>query len=286
MKTLLVPVDFSESSFRALEYALDLASRSQVEIVVMHSAEKGAILPGLGSGKVEEDKRTAQQKLDGILANINRSDVPVRYIVREGGAVGEIVKAVEEFGVTLVVMGTGGAKNFTKKVFGTTTESVAKEGLCPVLAIPEGAAIRPIEHIVYAADFENGDQVTTMQLLNLKELLNATITFLHIKSESQPDYIDDEYIKDSLVKQFPEAELNFMEIANKDVAEGITKYVQANDTSLLAFTILNRMFWEKIFHSSVTSQLLKTLKIPMLALPENGNLLDLRRQARLERDQL
>lgn len=282
MKTLLVPIDFSDNSLRAFEYAVELAARSESEILLLHSVEDASLLSSLNTDKMDEKKSAAQQKLEAMVATLNREDVLVRFEVKDGGAVGEIVEAIEENNVTLVVMGTGGAKNFSRKVFGTTTEAIAKQGLCPVLAIPEGAEIRPIEHIVYAADFENGDQVTTMQLLNLKELLNATVTFLHIKSDSQPDYIDDEYIKSNLVAQFPEAELNFVEIANKDVAEGISNYVQSNETSLVAFTILNRMFWERIFHSSVTSRLLQTLRIPMLALPENGNLLNLRRKERSE----
>ncbi|GAB3529548.1 universal stress protein [Pontibacter brevis] len=282
MKKLLVPVDFSENSLRALAYAIDLAAQSDAEVVVLHSFEKKSVLPGVGGGKLVESKAVAQQKLEAILSSMNSNQVTLHPIVREGGAVGEISKAIEEFDVTLVVMGTGGAKNFTDKMFGTTTEAVAKRGLCPVLAIPEGAAIGNIEKIVYAADFENGDQVTAMQLLQLKELMNASLTFLHIKSDSQPDYVDDEYIKESLVKQFPEAQLTFEEIRNDNVAEGIANYVRENQPSLLAFTILNRNFLDNLLHSSVTSRLLQTQKLPMLALPENGNLLDLRRQSRTE----
>ncbi|WP_162052953.1 universal stress protein [Pontibacter pamirensis] len=282
MNTLLVPVDFSENSLRALHYAVDLAAQSDTEVVVMHSFEKKSIVPGFNSGKPLESKTVAQQKLDSLLANMDTRQVPVQAIIREGDAVGEINNAIEEFAVTLVVMGTGGAKNFKEKVFGTTTEAIAKLGLCPVLAIPEGATIGDIQNIVYAADFENGDQVTAMQLLQLKELMNASLTFLHVKSESQPDYIDDEYIKESLVRQFPDAELNFVELQNKDIAEGITNYVRENKASLLAFTVLHREFWDKLFHSSVTSKLLQNLKLPMLALPENGNLLNLRKQTKSE----
>ncbi|MDX5438604.1 MAG: universal stress protein, partial [Pontibacter sp.] len=202
----------------------------------------------------------------------------------EGSPAFLVSKAIERYGVSLVVMGTGGGKNLMKRVLGTTAEAVAKLGLCPVLTIPESAVIKPIEHIVYAADFENGDQVTALQLLQLKELFGATLTFLHIKSESQPDYIDDEYIKESLVKQFPSANINFVEIKNKDVAEGISTYVSANNTSLLAFTILNRNLLEKVLHSSVTHKLLQKLYSPMLALPENGTLLELKQQERAEKE--
>ncbi len=283
MKTLLVPVDFSENALRALEYAVDLATRTDAEVVVLHTLERTNVLPGLDNSRNIEE---VEAKLDTLLARVKTENVTVRYIIREGSATNEISKAVEQLGVTLVVMGTGGAKNFTKKMFGTTTESIAKRGLCPVLAIPEGAEIKPIEHIVYAADFENGDQVTAMQLLQLKELMNASLTFLHIKSGSQQNYIDNDYIKEELVKQFPGAEISFVEIEEKSIADGISKYVHENGANLVAFTILNRIFLDKIMHSSVTSRLLQNLKVPMLALPENGTLLDLQRRDKAETNRL
>ncbi|NEM97464.1 universal stress protein [Pontibacter burrus] len=272
MKTFLVPVDFSENSERALEYAIDLAAQAEARIVVLHALEITPMLPSLQNNSATDN---AEQKLLSLIDQFGQQNVQIEYMITEGNPVGDISKAVEDLEVTLVVMGTGGAKNFTRKMFGTTTEAIAKRGLCPVLAIPEGAEIKPLKNIVYAADLENGDQLTVMQLMQFKQLMNADLTFLHIKNDKQPDYIDNEYIKGELVKQFPEAEINFVELEHKDVAEGISNYVHEQGADLLSFTILNRMFLEKILHSSLTSKLLQTLKLPMLAFPENGNLLNL-----------
>ncbi|WP_162426932.1 universal stress protein [Pontibacter pudoricolor] len=283
MKTLLVPVDFSDNSVRALQYAIELATQAHAEVVVLHSLEIIPTLPTLDHNRETDE---ARQKLSALTSQVNKNRTQVRYIVTGGDTTGDIRKAIKELDVTMVVMGTGGAKNYAKKMFGTTTEAIAKLGLCPVLAIPEGADIKPIRQIVYAADFENGDQVTAMQLLQLKQLLNASLTFLHIHNKNQADYIDNEYIKQELTKQFPEAEINFVEIDAENVAEGISKYAYESDADLVAFTILNRMFFEKIIHSSVTSKLLKKLKLPMLALPENGQLLDLQKSDSIEMSSL
>lgn len=285
MKTFLVPVDFTDNALRALEYALDLATEGGANhVVVLHAYDGRAVVPGFSDTIRHESQVEAEQKMKRFLDKVSARQVALDVVIREGSPASVISRAIESYGVSLVVMGTGGGKSLMKRVLGTTAEAVSRLGLCPVLTIPENAVIKPIEHIVYAADFENGDQVTALQLLQLKELFGATLTFLHIKSESQPDYIDDEYIKESLVKQFPSANINFVEIKNKDVAEGISTYVSANNTSLLAFTILNRNLLEKVLHSSVTHKLLQKLYIPMLALPENGTLLELKQQERAERE--
>lgn len=275
MKTYLVPVDFSENSLRALEYAVDLASRAMAKIIVCHVYEVPASMPGFSDFVVKESKRENQQRMEEFLYHVNTAGVPVETVLREGSTVVEICDVTDEHNVSLVIMGTGGGKNIVKKLFGTTTEAVAKRAQCPVMAIPERAAIKPIEHIVYAADLENGDELTVSQLLHFKKIFNATLTFLHVHNAKQPAYRANNFIKENLQQQYPQAELAFVDIENKHVMEAISEYALANNTSLLAFTMQNKHFLEKIGHSSVSSRLLHHLKLPMLALPEDGILLDI-----------
>ncbi|MEJ8803887.1 universal stress protein [Pontibacter sp. H249] len=282
MKTFLVPTDFTDSSLRALDYAFDLAKEVDARVVVCHIHDK-ALVPGFSSAMDKAHKEEAQQEVNRFIGKAKNTGAEIETVIRGGNVVDEIAKAIEEFGVSLVVMATAGGKGFKERFFGTRTEAIAKRGLCSVLVLPENGPIKPIEHIVYAADFENGDQVTVLQLMQLKELFSATLTFLHVKSKNQPDLIDDEYVKQELIKQFPQADIQFVEIANDDVVEGISRFVQEANTSLLSFTMLNRIFLEQMTHNSVSAKLLRNLNLPMLALPENGRLLDLQRNANSER---
>ena len=282
MKTFLVPTDFSDSSLRALDYACGMAKEVDAKVIVCHVYDKSAF-PSFGIARDKSHHEEAQQKMSNFLDKAQCEGAMIETVNRGGKVVDEIINVIDELGVSLVVMATAGGKGLKEKFFGTRTEAIAKQGICSVLVLPEDGPIKPIEHIVYAADFENGDQVTVLQLMQMKELFNATLTFLHIKSRKQPDLIDDEYVKDELIKQFPEADIQFVEIANDDVVEGISRFVQENNTSLLSFTMLNRIFLERMTHNSVSAKLLRNLNLPMLALPENGRLLDLQRNADSER---
>ncbi len=284
MKALLVPVDFSDNALRSLEFAIAVARKSYTKVLVCHFYELSSVLPGLTEALRRECRKAALLDMKRFLEKVDSSNVVLETIVSEGDTVEEIGNIVEEEDVTLIVMGTGGGSSFVKRLFGTTAQKVAKKGMCPVLVIPDTTAIRPIESIVYAADFENGDEVTAMQLLKVTALFNASLTFLHVKSERQPDYIDDAAIKENLIRHFPYQPFSFVEIKSRHIAEGISCYVQAHNTSLLAFTILNKPLWEKVEYGSVTKKLLQQLKTPMLALPENGVLLELQYQHAYETD--
>ncbi|QCR22559.1 universal stress protein [Pontibacter sp. SGAir0037] len=278
MKTLLVPVDFTDNALRSLEFAIEIARIANASVLTCHIYELSAVTPGLAEIVRKEFRLEEQAKMNSFLNRVDYKGVAVKTLLREGDTVSEICSIIAEKEIALVVMGTGGGKSLVKKVFGTTAQAIAKKGLCPVLVIPAKAEIKAIESIVYAADFENGDEVSTSQLLKLKELFQASLIFLHIESEKQPNYIDNEYIKANLQANFPNETFEFVEIKNRNVAQGIADYVQQHNTSLLAFTVLGKQLWERVLYGSVTSKLLQNLNIPMLALPENGIFLDLKKQ--------
>lgn len=115
-----------------------------------------------------------------------------------------------------------------------------------------------------------------MLLFQVKKLFKASLTVLDVKSEAQPDLVDDEEIKANLKRSYPQEDFRFVQIEEKEVAACLIKYVREQKNMLLAFTIMHRTLRHNLFHSSVTSQLLHHLQVPMLALPQFGRLLDLR----------
>ena len=277
MKTILVPTDFSVPAFKALYYALDLAQKTKYKVLVCHVYQVALGFNGDPQLASQEFRREAQKEMDNFVADIaepTRTAVGLETMLKDGNIVGELCRIIEEQDIALIVMGTTGGNNMLKKLFGTTTETIIKQSRCPVLAIPEGGSFAPIKNIVYASDFENCEEIPIGQILQVKELFESSLSILHVKSEVQPDLVDDEDIKNDLIKCYPDEKFNFVQIDNRDVAAGLEKYVREHQSTLLAFTILPRRWWESLFHNSITSRLIKNLKLPMLALPKTGKLLN------------
>jgi nucleotide-binding universal stress UspA family protein len=78
----------------------------------------------------------------GSRKSVPKVDPPVRegarwrLLAREGDVVEEILRAVEENGVELVIMATQGHKGFIDALRGSTTERIVRSATCPVLAVP------------------------------------------------------------------------------------------------------------------------------------------------------
>jgi nucleotide-binding universal stress UspA family protein len=140
-RTLLVPVDFTESSVKALDYALSLARRINATITLLH------VLDGMyGEGFVDTPARVrersraiedARLKLNLLTAwRIDRR-VPMECLVRHGNVELEILRFAETGTVQLIVLGRKIRNALSRFVFGSVTKAVIETSPCPVIVVPE-----------------------------------------------------------------------------------------------------------------------------------------------------
>src|SRR6185369_12827563 len=106
-RTVLVPVDFTASSHRALDYALLLADCLRASIVLLHVVERiyaeGFLdTPAKRSVRTESDRR-AMEKLDAVAESKSDRLVPISRVVGHGVPEYEILRLVENINVDLIV---------------------------------------------------------------------------------------------------------------------------------------------------------------------------------------
>ena len=144
-KTILCPLDFSDSSLRALEYALSLAQEANARLVLLHAIEN---IPGdigvqaLGHLSVQDYYQQIEQDAFTRIKSVVPDDArvwsrPEERIVK-GRADKGILKVVADEGVDLVVMGVQGRGIVDRFVFGSTTHRVISDAGCPVLTVHSG----------------------------------------------------------------------------------------------------------------------------------------------------
>jgi nucleotide-binding universal stress UspA family protein len=141
-KRILCPVDFSESSLRALQYAVSLAQEADGQVIVLH-----VVGPEFGSAAgihydagttaqkfLEEREHAVQRRLQQLVA-----DAPdfcrMEPLMREGKPWREVLRAAAERGCDLIVMGVQGRGATDLMLFGSTTQHVVREAACPVLTL-------------------------------------------------------------------------------------------------------------------------------------------------------
>jgi len=142
---ILCPIDFSDSSLGALEYALNLAEESDARLTVLHVVELPHILSdepaiiNVDVSRIHEAAATeARRRLHDLIPAQARTYCTVDTAVVEGRAYREIVRQAAGGQSDLIVMGVHGRGALDLLVFGSTTHHVIRSATCPILIIRRG----------------------------------------------------------------------------------------------------------------------------------------------------
>jgi nucleotide-binding universal stress UspA family protein len=142
IRTVLHPTDFSAPSEAALEIACSIARGHAARLVILHVAPCEVAAEGMIA--IPADLAAYRRGLNDLRARIVGPDpgFPVETCLREGLPDEEVLRAVDDLGADLVVMGTHGRTGLARLVMGSVAEAVSRRAGCPVL-LTRGSALAP-----------------------------------------------------------------------------------------------------------------------------------------------
>lgn len=151
IRHLLCPVDFSESSRRALRNAIFLSKAFQAPLSILHVFE--SLLGGYfkrrktsGESKEKEMMKRQEQKLDRFLRGFRFEYPRWDRMICMGKPHEEILHFLRETESDLLIMGSHGKTGLTKMFLGSTTEKVIRFLPCSVILLKEEHLFRlPLE---------------------------------------------------------------------------------------------------------------------------------------------
>lgn len=199
-RQILCPVDFSETSIRALTYATAFASWYAAQLEVLHvvpgSADDGTTTPpDAGSSSLGVHTLSRNEITDEIRRAITAtgvSGVNVRTIIQGGLAHEVIVSRAQEQPADLLVMGTHGRSGFTRLLLGSVTERVLRTAPCPVLTVAAGTsrgtgAPPALKRILCPVDFSPSARKALHFALDLVRRTNGCLTVLYALEYADPE---------------------------------------------------------------------------------------------------
>ncbi|HEY3593004.1 MAG TPA: universal stress protein [Polyangiaceae bacterium] len=140
LRHIVVPVDFEETSEKALAYAVELARTFNATITVVHSY----VIPLYGfpdgayitaADVAAQVSTAAQGRLDALLDSQKSTNIPMTGVLRNGVAWEEINGIAAETHADLIVIGTHGRRGLARALLGSVAENVIRTATIPVLVI-------------------------------------------------------------------------------------------------------------------------------------------------------
>jgi nucleotide-binding universal stress UspA family protein len=136
---ILCPIDFSDTSVRALTYATAFATRYEAQLTVLHVAPAfdEALRPGAPApGPFPGSRHDILAKIARSIEQAGAAALNARPLAQEGRASELIVNCGAAMKADLLVMGTHGLGGFHRLLLGSVTEKVVRTATCPVLTVP------------------------------------------------------------------------------------------------------------------------------------------------------
>ncbi|MCO6499622.1 MAG: universal stress protein [Vicingus serpentipes] len=267
MKTILLMTDFSDNAKNAIQYAIEMFG-DKVEYILLNTyivrENSGSFISVAGRIK-EISEEELNEELDFIQNQFSQyPNLKITSHSQRGGPIDGVKAMSNQYPIDLIVMGTKGASGLTKILIGSVTASIVKGVSLPVLIIPEKAKYQSIKKVVFAVDeFKMDDEELLNPMNAILEKENAALHLLNIVKQEGAE------VGAVQLNKKEGENIILASVVGEHVSEEIEKYATQNAIDLIAVVSHHNNFFDRLFHKSVSQELVFHAKLPILALDDS-----------------
>lgn len=277
MNKILCPVDFSEASLNAIEFAMEIGKKfhSRLTLVYIFTEEDfNKVVDKQAAGSsFKELLAMARNKLKRLAKTVNTEVLEqglagCDFVVEMGKLAERIRDIAEETHYDLVVMGTTGISKTSGIFIGSNTEEVIEEVKKPILCIPETARFSKFKKLVYASGFLMEDRVAIQEVIFFATIFDARIDVVHVSNT----FSEDRYTNfvNELKSFITYSKVSFSNVHYEDVNFGLNDYLEKEKGDMLVVFNRNRGIISNILGKSMTKKLVFSIEKPLLVLNLNN----------------
>jgi nucleotide-binding universal stress UspA family protein len=274
MNTILVPVDFSETSDNALNYAIGLANYLSAKIILLHVDSIPLVnnefqdLSYVINKSKEENIAMLNAKAE-LIKKDNFLIGEVDYFAESGELKSQISNYILEKNIDFLVMGVSGHNTVLGKVvLGSNAVSVSRESNIPVFIVPKNCRFKKITNIAYASEYDTRviEHNGLIQIKYINAIFGSLLYVLHIIPNNH--LINEQ---ESQIDSFVEQKLDHTNhrtfiLTDNSVSTAILDFINAHNIDLVVLEQKEHSFLYKLFHTSATKELAFNSPVPILTI--------------------
>jgi len=279
MKQILIPTDFSENSWNAIQYALAFFKNIECDFYFLHvtliSNYGGSEFPLFPSAEVIDKTllHPGKTALKSLVKKIKKQDTNPGHnfhlINTYNYFVDAVKEQIEEKYIDLIVMGTKGASGLSEIILGSNTGDIITQVKCPVLIVPEKAVFSIPKEIAFPTDYNIFYPSAILNyIVEFVKTYNSAIRILHVakKDENLTDFQLEN--KDFLHDFFMDKKHSFHRITNKKIEAGVQCFVESRNINMIVMVAKNINLFQRILFRPTVEEISYHIEIPFLVLHE------------------
>ncbi len=271
MKKILVPIDFSENTRKASEYAARLAKAFDATLQLLHVYLEPAAIGEvplvwmMTESQLQEDYETLVQKEITYLRQKFR--VAVEGQVTTGFKSEEICALAAEMNADLIIMGNKGSSK--SRFMNSTTTATLRRTRVPVLVVPENADYTPIRQIAFATDYNEKTNPSSYKLLfEIAQRFNSVIRIVNVKEKPEmmrAHEIAGRMRLENVMSSLPH---EYYTVPDRNVESGIQTFLRQHPSDLLVMVAHQHHILEYLLGTIHTRSMCSQTNLPLLILED------------------
>ena len=268
MRAILVPIDFSENSQRAFEFAQEIAERYDAGISLVHAFHPPVVDPNLPAETLvalaEQTEKLNQETLLKWESDCRADGFACQSKLVYGAAAEVVLEEIKTQKPILVVMGRTGKGGWLDKIIGSVAAGVAAKASCPVLVLPPQTETRTIRKIVYATELERPEENALGFAFNLAEHFKAELDLVKVRAPFEVDVFNDEEFMQDIAAILGTKKYTLQVIEADTVVGGLQTYAEEQNADLIVMATRKRDWLSGIINPSVSKKMVLATNIPVL----------------------
>ena len=269
MKRILVPTDFSPQAENALKVAVQMAEKHDSEIYLFHTVELPSHLATAANTSALPESiyfiKLTEKRFSDLMKRPYLEDVDITQTIGHGEIYDDILNAVKEKNIDLIVMGSHGASGFKEMFIGSNTEKVVRTSEIPVLVIKNEHEKFKVNDFVFATDFSEECRTPFSKAQKFADTLGAKIHLLYVntpsgfKTSTDAHKIMNNFIKGMGVENYT------LNVYNEtSVEKGILNFTKENNYQLIGMSTHGRKGLSHFFNGSISEDLVNHANMPVV----------------------
>ncbi len=281
MKTYLVPIDFSEASVHAAEFAAALSHQTEVKHIILLNAYYVSVyettLPDangvlLMEDEIEHNAAERVNKLESLKRKLYphvRPGVEITTHLNRSHLLRAVVENSISKNVDLVILGSKGNSSSEDTHIGSHVIKISKASPVPVIVVPPAYNFENINRVVVACDFNKVKDTVPLEALKKLlirkkfDLLIVNVDTKDMHKEKDAERMAEETALYDMLKEF---QPKYFYINGTDVINGILQFAAEKDAQLVISLPHKYSFLQSLLHTSVSQQLAESSAVPVLLL--------------------
>jgi nucleotide-binding universal stress UspA family protein len=280
IKKILVPVDFSETGLLALEHATFMARLHKADLFLFHTLEMSETMfniynPIVVVRDIKDVEEIILKELGEYASKIKKEhSLKVKLICARGRVSTEIITAVKENDIDLVIMGTHGVSGFNELFIGSNAYKTVAMCPCPVITVQTHAKKVGFTSIVVPIDDSFSSRQKVYPAIALAKKYAATIHILGLVDKSGSTDLKKFQIKmDSVEKAVKKSGLAYSckIVKGDNLAVAALKYSKKTKADLIIVLTDHESNLKARFLGAFAKQIVNHSKIPVMSIrPDEG----------------